>query len=1520
MSYLFISYSRENRELVERLRQELEQAGLSIWIDKEDLKVGSVNWEQVLRDAIEGASSVLVMVSPSSRRSPYVNAEIAVAKSAKKTIYPCFIEGESWVDSAPFELIMTQGLDLRGAAYQENLPQLILALQAHSPKQSIPEVSSPTVQPLLKEPRNPYKGLRAFRAEDKGDFFGRGDLVNDLVKWIGDGRASPRLRALLGASGSGKSSVMLAGVLPKLQAEAPDWLFLDSIVPSSQPIEKLSVALARKLPNKSHAVIHQDLYDTSSRGLHRLAGEISEKPVVLYIDQFEEVFTLVDKEAERRQFIDLLTTALSEKGGTFYLLLSMRADFYDRPVQYGDFGQLIESHHRLIAPMSLAELFNVVNLPAQLPDVQLQFEQGLVTEMVYEVRQEAAALPLLQFTLDQLFQQREGQKLSLQSYHALGGVKGALAKHADATFDNLPSEQHKRLARSLFLRLIEAGATEQDTTRRRAKYSELSLVSVEDTRILQDVADAFIEARLLTSDQTDNERSLEVSHEALIREWQRLGDWLHEAREDLRIQKALQNDVAEWLRRGKPDDFLPYGSSLAEQLAWAERNNPSRDEAMFLDAASSAEAAQKAEDARIARRVQNFQRASLVLGIMVFLALIAVGSAIAAFLTANSQANEAQTQVAGADTQILAAGLVLTAVDEEQATAVAQQATSDALLNAVPPTLTAVALTIADANEQLTLIESQRLAALSEGVLLQANGNDEIGDLLAIQAFQTANTSEALSLVYRRVGSPNYRFASLEGHRGIVRGALELSDGRLLSWANDSRLRLWGEEGTFIASLEGHSSVVYGALELSDGRLLSWSGDGSLRFWDSEGTFIASLEGHTERVIGALELSDGRLLSWSDDNTLRLWDREGSFISSLEGHRNSVYGAIELGDGRLLSWGYDSSLRLWDREGSFISSLEGHSGWVTGVLELKDGRLLSWSSDNTLRLWDREGSFISSLEGHTDLVRGAMELSDGGLLSWSEGGSLRLWDREGTFLASLEGHLNDINGVLELSDGHLLSWSDDSTLRLWDREGTFLASLEGHSSVVNGALELSDGLLLSWSGDVLNSLSGDNSLRLWDREGRIIATLEGHGDAVVGVLELSDGRLLSWSWDGSLRLWDREGSFPASLEGHIGWVYGALELSDGRLLSWSRDGGLRLWNGKGSFISSLEGHTSTVYGALELSDGRLLSWSADGSLRLWDREGTFISSLEGHTNSVNGALELSDGRLLSWSNDSSLRLWDREGNFLTSLEGHEDVVWGALELSDGRLFSWSWDGSLRLWDREGTFIANLEGHTDRVTGALELSDGRLLSWSNDSSLRLWDREGVFIANLEGHTDYVEDAVELSDGRLLSSSADGSLRLWDREGIFLASLEGHRSIVFGALELSDGRLLSWSGDMSLRLWDREGIFLASLEGHTERVYGAIELGDGRLLSWSFDSSLRLWSREGTFLASLEGHTDRVTGVLELSDGRLLSWSNDQTLRFWEINLDALLDLACRRVLRDFTPEERTLYDIPDGPTCPKFANQ
>jgi energy-coupling factor transporter ATP-binding protein EcfA2 len=429
-------------------------------------------------------------------------------------------------------------------------------------------------------------------------FFGRDRLIAELVDTLKSllteqqPDTNPgRLLALIGASGSGKSSVVMAGLLPQLEREVlPDseqWVYLEPMRPGEHPLEALALTLAPYFPQRSVTSLHEELNDESARGLHRLASCLVRMPqqkVVLLIDQFEEVFTHTTSEWEREGFIDLLVSALTQSQGPIIVLLTLRADFYDRPMSYPTLYQLIETHHKAVLPMDLADLRTVIKEPAALPDVQLTFEETLVGDLLFEMQGQVGALPLLQFTLDQLFQRRSGSLLTLQAYQEMGGVKGALVKQAESTYAALHSEEHRRLARVLFLRLIDPGMGEQDTTRRRVSLVELSLADSKQTVLLQEVADTFITARLLTANEVAGAATIEVSHEALIREWPRLLDWLREGREDIDLQQAVSQDVAEWEQRGKPEDRLYRGSQLKEARAWAKRNIPSRNEVAFLHA------------------------------------------------------------------------------------------------------------------------------------------------------------------------------------------------------------------------------------------------------------------------------------------------------------------------------------------------------------------------------------------------------------------------------------------------------------------------------------------------------------------------------------------------------------------------------------------------------------------------------------------------------------------------------------------------------------------------------------------------------------------------------------------------------------------------------------------------------------------------------------------------------------------------------------------------------------------------
>jgi hypothetical protein len=430
---------------------------------------------------------------------------------------------------------------------------------------SITALLDPINKARWPEPRNPYKGLRAFTEEDTRDFFGRDRLVNDLLQKMLELLVAPqaispreRLLTIIGPSGSGKSSVLMAGLLPMLRSgEFPgseQWIYLKPMVPGKYPLEALALTLKPYFPDSSIKTLREDLKDDAARGLHLLATQLAPKSdarVVLLVDQFEELFTQTDTEAERQQFIDLLLAAATEPHGPILVLLTLRADFYDRLTHYQDLARLIDNqdHHLLVFPMDMEDLRAVIEKPAVLPDVRLTFEGNLIGDLLFEVQGQVGILPLLQFTLEQLFQHRNGHLLTLQAYHKIGGVKGALTQHVEQIYMQLPSEEHRKLARALFLRLIEPGATERETTRRRAALTEFVFEDATQTRAMQKTLDVFVAARLLTAskafdvktvenaveDSQDNllpvadnplaVTTVEVSHESVIREWPRLTTW-----------------------------------------------------------------------------------------------------------------------------------------------------------------------------------------------------------------------------------------------------------------------------------------------------------------------------------------------------------------------------------------------------------------------------------------------------------------------------------------------------------------------------------------------------------------------------------------------------------------------------------------------------------------------------------------------------------------------------------------------------------------------------------------------------------------------------------------------------------------------------------------------------------------------------------------------------------------------------------------------------------------------------------
>lgn len=601
------AYTDAEHKVVTQFKADLQDHGITLLSSRAVRRKGGENPRKALKEAIYAVQMVLVIASPKARSSRHAQEALQLARMYRRPICAIWIEGTSFQDCLPGDVEdLFATIDAR---QQYDLPlmrQVVDALERvqHASSASGEEATLPVIAPViqaqttdeLRKPRNPYKGLHAFQQQDACDFFGRERLIDELLMALAAGRQNEhgvRLLAIIGPSGSGKSSVVMAGLLPRLRAGAlpgsEEWLYLDPIIPGSHPLESLALAFAKYFPEKSLKTLYDDLEDDSMRSLHLLASTLPRcegKRVLLYVDQFEELFTQTLAEEERQHFIDLLIQAITEPGGPLLVVLTLRADFYDRLARSPALFRLIEHHQHFVLPMDIKGQRAVIEQPAALPDVCLTFEGDLVGDLLFEMQGQAGILPLLQFTLDQLFEQRQGNQLTLQAYHEMGGIKGALSRHAESTYAQLPSEEHRRLVRTLFLRLIDPGVTEQDTTRHRTPLAEFTLNDSSRGHLLRETLEAFIGARLLTTNTRVGVPTVEVSHEALIREWGRLADWLHEAHEDIRLQRAISKDVATWEQSNKRGDRLYRGSQLREAQAWARRDLPSSKETAFLRASA----------------------------------------------------------------------------------------------------------------------------------------------------------------------------------------------------------------------------------------------------------------------------------------------------------------------------------------------------------------------------------------------------------------------------------------------------------------------------------------------------------------------------------------------------------------------------------------------------------------------------------------------------------------------------------------------------------------------------------------------------------------------------------------------------------------------------------------------------------------------------------------------------------------------------------------------------------------------
>ncbi len=1220
--------------------------------------------------------------------------------------------------------------------------------------------------------RPPFKGMQYFEEGDAGLFFGREQVTANLARQLRESleRHAPsadharqlgrhcRFLALVGASGSGKSSILRAGLIPALKTGqmladgslppdgSPEWpIFV--ITPGARPLKSLAVSLTLHVESATATSILQADFSVDPRCLDiavtkllqsgRYPGQTNERRALIVVDQFEELFTLCDSETERRAFIDNLLTAALEPGGLTSIVIALRADFYSHCAPYPSLREWLTRRQVFIGAMDADEMRRAIEKPAERGGWVL--EPGLVELVLRDVGSEPGALPLLSHAMLETWERRSKRVLTVVGYTDSGGVRGAIAQTAESVFNRQLTEEQQPIARNIFLRLTELGEGTEDT-RRRATLPELVPHQTHQPLVTA-VLEILAEARLITI----GEEVVEIAHEALIQEWPRLREWLVQDRERLRLHRKLTEAAHEWEANHRDASLLYRGTRLAQIGEWIEdsANLLSSLENQFL-AASRAQAEREAADreaqhqreletaqqlakAERQRAEENLRAAAQLrrrrLYLLLALAATGVLAAVAIFLGGRAQAqavNNAKlvTQNAAIAGTAQAASTLAVAESFSRATQEAQ-----AVFNA------------ATSQANFSRAEAQRLAAEAKS-LSEQNGRTELIALLSLRSVRTLYTAEgdaalaqALTLDYPlglfTAAADAVNAAALSPDNQAVVGAS--SDGKAYVWDAAT----WQELTTLI----GHEGALYAVAYSHDGRYILTGGlDKTARLWDARtGEQLRVFEGHADRLNDvAFSPDDAYALTSSGDHTAILWDVEsGRPLRQFVGHSDGVSGVAFSPDARYaLTGSSDRTARLWNvQTGAEVRVFSGHTDRVLDVAFSPDGRqILSGSYDNSARLWEAAtGTLVRQFTGHSLGLTSVAFSPDGNtILTGSYDSTARLWDRQtGVELRRLVNHSGGVISATFSNDGHyVLTGGIDAAVRLWSAAPRrALPELNGHSSAV---------LHVAFSPDGRWALTGsqDKTAKLWDaRTGQELVTFTGHQDVVNGVDFSPDGKsVLTASWDGTVRLWDAKTGVELRHFDHPTGALTAVFSPDGKtILSGGWNKTARLWDAQtGAALHVLAGHTELVYGVAFSRDGKYaLTASFDGTAKLWDTQtGSEVRTFIGHTNSVTSVAFSPDGKYAATgSYDNTARLWDTQtGETIRIFAGHRDFVWAVAFSPDGQhLLTASYDNTARLWDvAPGAEIRRIIGHTAGLETAAYSPDGKyILTGSDDNSARLW---------------------------------------------------------------------------------------------------------------------------------------------------------------------------------------------------------
>ena len=1164
----------------------------------------------------------------------------------------------------------------------------------------------------------PYQGLYYFESNHAELFYGRDTKIQELVEATKNRNFIP----ILGASGSGKSSLVFAGLIPELDKQK-NWLFTYFRLGSNKdPLYSLAEALVPLYMSEQDSTNEMSQANDLAKFLREKSLDITKifskiqrkKPqhkLLLFADQFEQLYTSCDKESQHL-FLDVLLSIIQPSTNhslSTVLVTTMRADFLGIALSYGRFGDALNKDIKFLTPIEPEDLKQVIEKPA-LERRGVKFQQGLVKRILGDVSNQENNLPLLEFALESLWKQRAerikneikekckqiNKELTHADYDAIGEVKGALKKYADNIYHGLNKAQQDELPK-IFIKLVNFSQLTKKRSDRRyvSRIAPKSDFTEESWHLVQIIAEKRL---VVTNRNSDREDTVEIIHEALIREWNLIEEWMNENHSFTTWLKRLRSLMSQW--KIKPDDkgALLYGSFLKEAQKWLEdrRNDLTKEQQTYiekswedfqdqeyesrllLEANETLETANKKAEVELTEAKQKAKRIThrgyFVLGVTLLSALTVVGAAWKGLIEAQQGAKLEQAGVNAL--RQMPSGEI------------------DSLLSAMQA---------------------------GQGLKQMIQDNRPIKDypatspLLALQKIQdTIQEQNRINTGQEQIKSVSF---SPDGKYIATAG----KDDTVILWSSLGEKK-WTKKGIQREVADSVKTMNFVTFSPDGQKIVAAEGDGTVTLWDISGNQRSSFKASTTNFKSLSFSPDGQKIATADEEQARLWDLSGKKIAEFIGHKGRVNSISFSPNGQQIATaGYDGTVRLWEVSGKQLKQFIAHKGQEVLSLSLSpDGKYIATSAkDNIARLWNLSEQDSVKLEGHQGSVLNLSFSRDGkSIATTSDDGTVRLWDLSGKPITTLQGHRGAVSSASFSPDGkYLVTAGADNTARIWNlsKHSQSSKQFQGHKKDVNS-------VSFSSTGQQIVTADHEGIVKLWNLSGQEQASWQAdRRGSLWSVIFSPDGQLIvTGGYDKTVAIWDLSGQFKTRLKGHKGSVYSISFSRNGQMIATSgADKTARLWDLSGKLLATLEGHQDVVERVSFSPDEKTIATGGwDGNVKIWDLSGQKINGWQTKQGKISGLSFSGDGKQLATANKSGvIKIWDLSGNQHLEFFSYQTGVSSLSFSPNGQyLASGGMDSTVRLWNLQGYQIAEYKTGKGAIWGISFSPDGKSIVAGGDNGV------------------------------------------------------------------------------------------------------------------------------------------------------------------------------------------------------------